>query len=57
MFKTKWINLKDLKMICCMAFTFVTAAHAFLVDKSCRQPTVLLIYALDLTLNDYFLFY
>ncbi len=34
-----------------LAFTFVTAA--FLLDKPCRPTQSLLIYALDITVNDY----
>ncbi len=45
----------NLKLTCCLAFTFVMADFA--VNKSCRLPKCLLIYALNITVNDYFLFY
>ncbi len=46
-----WIKC-DMKLTCCVAFTFVIAD--FLVDKPCRPQTPLVIYALYLNVNDYF---
>ncbi len=46
-----WIKL-DMKLTCCLVFTFVTAD--FLVDKAYRPQNPLLIYALYLNVNDYF---
>ncbi len=45
----------DLKLTCSLAFTFVMAD--FLVAKPCRPPKCLLVYALNITVNDYFFFY
>ncbi len=46
-----WIKF-DIKWTCCLAFTFVIVD--FLVDKPCRPQKPLLIYALYVTVNDYF---
>ncbi len=45
-----WIKF-DMKLTCCLAFTFVIVG--FLVDKPCRPLKPLLIYALYLTVNTY----
>ncbi len=46
-----WIEF-DMKLTSCLAFTFVIVD--FLVDKQCRPQQPLLIYALYITVNDYF---